>query len=146
MPVWRGELYFETHRGTLTSQLRTKAGNRRCEQLFREVELWSATAGHPPDLGVDDLWREVLTQQFHDIIPGSSIAWVHADAERIHASVAADLDRRLVALLDTLVPERTPTRELRRRRPRRGDRGRRRGRPRGRAGQRDRPSGGRAVR
>ena len=50
-------------------------------------------------------WREVLTQQFHDIIPGSSIAWVHADAERVHASVAADLEQRLVALLDALVPE-----------------------------------------
>jgi alpha-mannosidase len=103
VPVWRGELYFETHRGTLTSQLRTKAGNRRCERLLREVELWSATAGHPAEL--DDIWREVLTQQFHDIIPGSSIAWVHADAERVHASVAADLERRLAALLDALVPD-----------------------------------------
>ena len=102
VPVWRGELYFETHRGTLTSQLRTKAGNRRCERLLREVELWSATAGRPPE--IDDLWREVLTQQFHDIIPGSSIAWVHADAERVHASVAAELERRLAALLDALVP------------------------------------------
>src|SRR5699024_8548743 len=37
-PVWRGELYFETHRGTLTSQLRTKMGNRRCERLLRETE------------------------------------------------------------------------------------------------------------
>jgi alpha-mannosidase len=104
VPVWRGELYFETHRGTLTSQLRTKAGNRRCERLLREVELWAATAGHPPE--VDHLWREVLTQQFHDIIPGSSIAWVHADAERIHASVASELERRLAALLETLVPDR----------------------------------------
>ena len=45
IPVWRGELYFETHRGTLTSQLRTKVGNRRCERLLREAELWSAAAG-----------------------------------------------------------------------------------------------------
>ena len=44
VPVWRGELYFETHRGTLTSQLRTKLGNRRCERLLREAELWAATA------------------------------------------------------------------------------------------------------
>ena len=80
VPVWRGELYFETHRGTLTSQLRTKVGNRRCERLLREVELWSATLGR--GAGVDHLWRQVLTQQFHDIIPGSSIAWVHADAEQ----------------------------------------------------------------
>ena len=103
VPVWRGELYFETHRGTLTSQLRTKLGNRRCERLLRQVELWSATLGRPAD--VDELWREVLTQQFHDIIPGSSIAWVHADAEQVHATVAAALELRLTQLFDELVPE-----------------------------------------
>ena len=102
VPVWRGELYFETHRGTLTSQLRTKAGNRRCERLLREVELWSATLGKPAEL--DDLWREVLTQQFHDIIPGSSIAWVHADAEAAHTRVAALLEARLAELFVELVP------------------------------------------
>ena len=80
MPVWRGELYFETHRGTLTSQIRTKLGNRRCERLLREAELWAATA-RTCGADVDALWQEVLTQQFHDILPGSSIAWVHADAE-----------------------------------------------------------------
>ncbi len=102
VPVWRGELYFETHRGTLTSQLRTKAGNRRCERLLREVELWSATLGRPADL--DRLWQAVLTQQFHDIIPGSSIAWVHDDAERVHADVAAELERLLADLFAEVVP------------------------------------------
>ena len=102
VPVWRGELYFETHRGTLTSQLATKEGNRRCERLLREVELWSATLGEPAD--VDHLWREVLTQQFHDIIPGSSIAWVHDDAEQVHAGVIAALEARRHALLERLVP------------------------------------------
>jgi alpha-mannosidase len=102
VPVWRGELYFETHRGTLTSQLRTKLGNRRCERLLREVELWSAALGRHAD--VDELWRRVLTQQFHDIIPGSSIAWVHADAEHEHAAVAAELELRLDALFDELAP------------------------------------------
>ncbi len=102
VPVWRGELYFETHRGTLTSQLRTKAGNRRCERLLREVELWSATLGKPAE--VDDLWHEVLTQQFHDILPGSSIAWVHADAEATHLSVAARLEVQLAELFEELVP------------------------------------------
>jgi alpha-mannosidase len=101
-PAWRGELYFETHRGTLTSQWRTKAGNRRCERLLREIELWAATAGVSAD--VDHLWRDVLTQQFHDIIPGSSIAWVHDDAEAVHTRVAAELERRADALLDELVP------------------------------------------
>ena len=99
MPVWRGELYFETHRGTLTSQLRTKVGNRRCERLLREAELWMATAGDGDPHELDELWQEVLTQQFHDIIPGSSIAWVHADAEAAHARIAAELEARIAATL-----------------------------------------------
>ena len=103
VPVWRGELYFETHRGTLTSQLRTKLGNRRCERLLREAELWMATAAlggmdvDPHEL--DDCWRTVLTQQFHDILPGSSIAWVHADAEDAFTRVAADLEQRISTCL-----------------------------------------------
>ncbi|NND75085.1 MAG: alpha-mannosidase, partial [Ilumatobacter sp.] len=105
VPVWRGELYFETHRGTLTSQLRTKLGNRRCERLLVEAELWAA-ASEDPDAadGLDDLWREVLTQQFHDILPGSSIAWVHADAEEVFARVGAELDARITALLERALP------------------------------------------
>jgi alpha-mannosidase len=102
VPVWRGELYFETHRGTLTSQLRTKVGNRRCERLLREVELWAATAGVAA--GVDDQWHAVLTQQFHDILPGSSIAWVHRDAGAVHARVASELEARLTTLLRSLAP------------------------------------------
>ncbi|MFN3256644.1 MAG: glycoside hydrolase family 38 C-terminal domain-containing protein [Ilumatobacter sp.] len=93
VPVWRGELYFEMHRGTLTSQLRTKLGNRRCERLLVEAELWAATLGHPAD--VDELWTEVLTQQFHDILPGSSIAWVHRDAEEVFERVGDDLESRI---------------------------------------------------
>ena len=79
MPVWTGELYFEMHRGTLTRQSATKVGNRRCERLLREAELWwVAAGGAPPHVAaeIDALWKEVLLQQFHDIIPGSSIAWV----------------------------------------------------------------------
>lgn len=96
-PVWRGELYFETHRGTLTSQLKTKLGNRRCERLLVESEMWAATSGR--DAGIDHLWKQVLTQQFHDILPGSSIAWVHEDAERIFAEVENDLEQRIASLL-----------------------------------------------
>jgi alpha-mannosidase len=99
-PVWRGELYFETHRGTLTSQLQTKLGNRRCERLLVEAELWSAALGRPADLDV--LWQEVLTQQFHDILPGSSIAWAHQDAEAVFAEVGADVHRRIGDLIDEL--------------------------------------------
>ncbi len=109
VPVWRGELYFETHRGTLTSQLGTKLGNRRCERLLRECELWSTTAalagrGDGDPHALDAIWREVLTQQFHDILPGSSIAWVHEDAEETFGRVAADLEQRIAATLGGLVP------------------------------------------
>lgn len=101
-PVWVGELYLELHRGTYTSQANTKRGNRRCEHLLREAELWSATAavrtGAPyPAAELKRLWRLVLLQQFHDILPGSSIAWVHQDAERNYDAVARDLEAIIAA-------------------------------------------------
>ncbi|MET4611465.1 alpha-mannosidase [Rhodococcus sp. PvR044] len=96
-PVWSGELYLELHRGTYTSQARTKQGNRRSEHLLREAELWATTAAvragaHYPYDELERLWHLVLLQQFHDILPGSSIAWVHRDAERNYAAVAAGLE------------------------------------------------------
>ncbi|MFI1226535.1 MULTISPECIES: alpha-mannosidase [unclassified Streptomyces] len=101
-PVWVGELYLELHRGTLTSQLATKQGNRRSEHLLREAELWSATAavrtGEPyPYAQLDRVWKTVLLHQFHDILPGSSIAWVHRETEQAHREVA----RELTDLIDT---------------------------------------------
>jgi alpha-mannosidase len=105
VPVWRGELYFEMHRGTLTSQIRTKLGNRRCERLLREAELWWAFGGAvPSDVAdeLDQLWKDVLLQQFHDILPGSSIAWVHADAEAAHAQVSTRLEALIADALDRL--------------------------------------------
>ncbi|MFD9816646.1 alpha-mannosidase [Streptomyces sp. NPDC059080] len=106
-PVWVGELYLELHRGTLTSQARTKRGNRRSEQLLREAELWSATAavtaGHPyPYAALDRLWKTVLLHQFHDILPGSSIAWVHREAARTYAAVAAELEGIIAGALAAL--------------------------------------------
>ena len=84
-PVWAGELYLEIHRGTYTSQARTKQGNRRSEHLLREAELWAATAAVRagfayPYEQLDRIWKTVLFHQFHDILPGSSIAWVHREA------------------------------------------------------------------
>ncbi|MBY8843853.1 glycoside hydrolase family 38 C-terminal domain-containing protein [Streptomyces sp. SP2-10] len=95
-PVWVGELYLELHRATLTSQAKTKQGNRRSEHLLREAELWAATAavraGFPyPYAELDRIWKTVLLHQFHDILPGSSIAWVHREARATYGRVAAEL-------------------------------------------------------
>ncbi|MDQ0597624.1 alpha-mannosidase [Streptomyces canus] len=97
-PVWNGELYLELHRATYTSQARTKQGNRRSEHKLREAELWATTAAlHAPGYAypyekLDCLWKTVLLHQFHDILPGSSIAWVHREAEAEYARVAVELE------------------------------------------------------
>jgi alpha-mannosidase len=89
-----GELYFEYHRGTYTSQARTKRGNRACERLLGEAEAAAALAhrlgrADYPTEELRELWQTVLTCQFHDILPGSSIREVYEDAERDLARVAA---------------------------------------------------------
>lgn len=96
-PVWAGELYLELHRGTYTSQAKTKQGNRRSESLLREAELWAATAavrvaGYAyPYEDLERIWKTVLLHQFHDILPGSSIAWVHREARETYAAVREEL-------------------------------------------------------
>ncbi|MET9730986.1 glycoside hydrolase family 38 C-terminal domain-containing protein [Streptomyces sp. NPDC006458] len=109
-PVWVGELYLELHRATFTSQALTKQGNRRSEHLLREAELWAATAavrtGFPyPYEELDRLWKTVLLHQFHDILPGSSIAWVHREARRTYARVAEELNGVIDAAQRALVGE-----------------------------------------
>lgn len=109
-PIWSGEMYLEFHRGIYTSQSRTKRGNRRNEWLLVGAELWCAAAAlrtpfdYPYD-ELDELWREVLLLQFHDILPGSAIAWVHREAERSHARITAQLEalieRAVAALVGT---------------------------------------------
>ncbi|MEL3947293.1 alpha-mannosidase [Streptomyces sp. LNU-CPARS28] len=96
-PVWVGELYLELHRATLTSQARTKRGNRRSESLLSEAELWSATAAAHTEFPypyeqLDRIWKTVLLHQFHDILPGSSIAWVHREARDTYARLAQGLE------------------------------------------------------
>ncbi|MGY1440085.1 alpha-mannosidase [Streptomyces reniochalinae] len=106
-PVWVGEMYLELHRGTLISQARSKRGNRHSEALLREAELWAATAalrsGAPyPYDALRRIWETVLLLQFHDILPGTSIAWVHQDAERDYDRVTAELRSLVTAALDAL--------------------------------------------
>ncbi len=101
-PVWRGELYLEMHRGTYTTQARTKWGNRRGELALRELELWTALDDDPPLADLERLWKVLLLHQFHDIIPGSSIAWVHDDTEAAHTELLAEAEDRITAALDQL--------------------------------------------
>ncbi|MFE1791575.1 alpha-mannosidase, partial [Streptomyces sp. NPDC059525] len=115
-PVWAGELYLELHRGTYTSQAKTKQGNRRSESLLREAELWAATAAVRvpgfayPYEDLERLWKTVLLHQFHDILPGSSIAWVHREARETYARVAEELRALTLAAQTALAGD--GTREL----------------------------------
>lgn len=92
LPTWQGEIYFKMHRGTYTSQAKIKKGNRQAEFALRELEMWgtaAAAAGkyHYELPKWDRLWKTVLLNQFHDIIPGSAIRRVCERAEADYAEV-----------------------------------------------------------
>ena len=92
--VWIGELYFELHRGTYTTQARNKLGNRRSEEILHDVEYLAAVGsvmfGQPyPQDEINRLWKLVLLNQFHDIIPGSSINDVYRDSDAHYAEILA---------------------------------------------------------
>lgn len=115
LPTWIGELYLELHRGTYTSQAKNKLGNRKSEFLLRDAEFFDAvTLALVPDrkenavdpkravydvtgLGegnektyraaLERAWKLVLLNQFHDIIPGSSINWVYRDSDRDYETI-----------------------------------------------------------
>lgn len=87
-----GELYHCCHRGTYTSQARMKRLNRKSELALRDAEMWSAFAGSlkkftVPYDSIDDSWKKVLLNQFHDILPGSSITRVYEEAESAYEEV-----------------------------------------------------------
>lgn len=87
LAVWSGELYLEMHRGTLTTQANVKKGNRKLEELLMSAEaIFSMFAIEDyPSLAMDKLWKVVLLNQFHDIIPGSSIKAVYDTTLREYA-------------------------------------------------------------
>ena len=102
LPVWVGELYLEYHRGTYTTNGPIKRANRRNEQALRAAELWSVAAGAGdwsgyPAAALDEAWKLLLLNQFHDIIPGSSIHWANEDClprPRTHREHCRRRDRR----------------------------------------------------
>jgi alpha-mannosidase len=111
-PVQVGELYFEFHRGTYTTQAANKRDNRRCERLLRDVELLAAISRHIgntddyPATALNRLWETVLLNQFHDILPGSSIRAVYEDSTRDYAECLAALETMKAAAALTSVSNR----------------------------------------
>lgn len=91
MPTWDGELYFEYHRGTLTSMGKNKRNNRKNELLYTQLETLSSMAeesGYPyPKEIIERGWDVLLLNQFHDIIPGSSIEAVYDQTDREYAEI-----------------------------------------------------------
>ncbi len=95
LEAWRGELYLEYHRGTYTTQARTKRGNRKLELRLRETEMFLAMLPLElyPQAELDAVWKQLLTNQFHDILPGSSINKVYVEAEEQYAAGLATCDK-----------------------------------------------------
>ncbi|MDR3303772.1 MAG: glycosyl hydrolase-related protein, partial [Treponema sp.] len=97
LPEWRGELYLELHRGTYTTQSRTKRNNRRLEFSLRSTEFLCGLASLDgkvayPHAELLASWKQTLTNQFHDIIPGSSIGRVYTEAEAQSATMLSRLE------------------------------------------------------
>ncbi len=91
LPKWEGELYLELHRGTLTTQARTKKNNRKLEELVATAEslCCALSLAEYPARDFDQIWKMMLLNQFHDIIPGSSIRKVYEVTEQEHTEALA---------------------------------------------------------
>ncbi len=103
LETWEGEFYFEYHRGTYTSMARNKKGNRRSENLMMDLELLGVLNGDYPMEADTRLWRDIiLLNQFHDILPGSSIGEVYdvtkMEYDALHEEVLGMIRQRLEEL------------------------------------------------
>ncbi|KAL4810228.1 glycosyl hydrolases family 38 N-terminal domain-containing protein [Aspergillus unguis] len=91
--TWYGELYFELHRGTYTTQANNKRNNRRAEFLLRELEFLATIASvtqseyEYPKKDIDEMWEGVLLCQFHDCLPGSCIEMCYDDSDDLYAQI-----------------------------------------------------------
>ena len=93
VPVWADELYLEGHRGTLTSQGWIKRANRKAEVALHDAEFLLAATGTEADLR--EAWERLCLNQFHDILPGTSVPEVFADARADYARIAEIVDEAL---------------------------------------------------
>jgi len=96
--TWVGELYLELHRGTLTTHGLVKKQNRKLEWKLRAVEmLWSCLPLHKyPSKELDQMWKKLLINQFHDIIPGSSINLVYKTTHKEYDEIQQDCDALII--------------------------------------------------
>lgn len=111
LPVWQGDIYLELHRATLTTQSATKKAHRQAERALITAETLSSLAallgGEQPE-SLEHIWRVVLKNEFHDILPGSSIAEVYEDAEReLNDAVGRAVARQQMAMsaIVNLIPD-----------------------------------------
>ena len=107
MPKWIGELYLEYHRGTYTSIGWNKQYNRKLEHLLREAEVLCACAvafvgKEYPKESIDNVWKTVMLNQFHDILPGSSIEEVYNDSWEQYESAIATITGVIKGAVDAL--------------------------------------------
>ncbi len=109
---WVGELYFEYHRGTYTSQSEMKKNNRKCEFALQNTELFSVVADSLlnidyPQKKIEEMWKTVLTNQFHDILPGSAIKEVYetanAEEKQIREECGKLLENAFKSVADNIV-------------------------------------------
>lgn len=114
LPRWNDELYLELHRGCYTSHSDQKQQNRRGEDLLYQAEVWATVAhlvtGQPyPQEELEQAWKGLLFNQFHDILPGSSIPQVFEDANQEWARVedlgSEALNRALEAVAAQTISE-----------------------------------------
>ena len=101
LPVWDGEMYYENHRGTYTSQAFLKRNNRRGEFMLRELEMLTLLNGTYDREKFDELWHILLTNQFHDILPGTSIHEAIETARKDYADLFAKAGKMLTKELRT---------------------------------------------
>lgn len=93
LEMWDGELYLEMHRGTFTTKSEMKRANRRLENKFRNAEMLSVLRGEDNRERITDLYKKLLINQFHDILPGSHIHPVYEDAMADYKEIETELDK-----------------------------------------------------
>lgn len=110
LPIWNGEIYLEFHRGTYTSVGKNKRNNRKSEFAMKNAEtlctMNSVLNGkeYPTDK-IEEIYKLILLNQFHDILPGSSIDEVYEQSDIDYAKISADLERLTNDTLATVCPQ-----------------------------------------